>query len=80
MVESVLARPGSPGAAKVIALSNNSAKEYVLKMLKAGALAHIIEGDTGHRLLPAIHAVLKQQTYLCPLAEAAVVNTRNAYA
>jgi DNA-binding NarL/FixJ family response regulator len=65
---------------KVIAISNHSIKEYVLEMLKVGALGYLTKGGVGEHLLPAIHAVLKQQTYLCPLAAAAVSDTLDAVA
>jgi DNA-binding NarL/FixJ family response regulator len=68
-----------PGV-KVIALSTHSVKEYVLEMLKVGAVSYVTKGEAGEHLLPAIHAVLRQQTYLCPLAEAAVADTLDAYA
>lgn len=60
-----------PGV-KVIALSLHSIKEYVLEMLKAGARSYLTKGEAGQHLLPAIRAVLAQQTYLCPLAAVAV--------
>jgi DNA-binding NarL/FixJ family response regulator len=68
-----------PGA-RVIAMSLHSAKEYVLEMLKVGALGYISKGEIADHLLPAIHAVLNQQTYLCPLAAAAVADTLDACA
>lgn len=68
-----------PGV-KVIAISIHSVKEYVLEMLKVGALSYVTKGEAGEHLLPAIHAVLRQQTYLCPLAEAAVADTLDVYA
>lgn len=68
-----------PGV-KVIAISTHSVKEYVLEMLKVGALSYVTKGEAGQHLLPAIHAVLRQQTYLCPLAEAALAHTLYAYA
>lgn len=60
-----------PGV-KVIALSMHSVKEYVLAMLKVGARSYLTKGEAGQHLLPAIRAVLAQQTYLCPLATMAV--------
>ena len=60
-----------PGV-KVIALSLHSVKEYILAMLKVGARSYLTKGEAGQHLLPAIRAVLAQQTYLCPLAAVAV--------
>jgi|ERR1017187_3023540 two-component system NarL family response regulator len=68
-----------PGV-KVIALSTHSIREYILEMLKVGAIGYLSKSEVGEHLLPAIHAALKQQTYLCPLAAAAVADTPNAYA
>jgi DNA-binding NarL/FixJ family response regulator len=68
-----------PGV-KVIAISNHSVREYVIEMFKVGALGYVTKGEVGEHLLPAIYAVLKQQTYLCPLAAAAVADTLDAYA
>lgn len=60
-----------PGV-KVIALSMHSIKEYILAMFKVGARSYVTKGEAGQHLLPAIRAVLEQQTYLCPLATMAV--------
>jgi two-component system NarL family response regulator len=65
---------------KVIALSSYYAKEYVLAMLEVGALGYVSKGEVGDHLVPAIHAVLMQHTYLCPLAEKAVADSLDAYA
>jgi DNA-binding NarL/FixJ family response regulator len=65
---------------KVIAISNHSIEEYVLEMLKVGALGYLTKGEVGGHLLHAIHAVLKRQTYLCPLAAAAVADTLDTIA
>ncbi len=72
----VAAHPG----VKVIAVSTHSIKEYILEMLKVGATGYISKDEVGEHLLPAIRAVLKQQTYLCPLVAAAAAHTPKAYA
>jgi len=66
-----------PGV-KVIALSTHSIKEYVLEMLKVGAVGYISKDEVREHLSAAIRAVLEQHTYLCPLAAAAVADTPNA--
>ena len=66
-----------PGV-KVIGLSIHTVKEYIKEMLKVGALGYVSKGEIGNHLLPAVHAVLAQQTYLCPLAAAAVSDTLDA--
>jgi DNA-binding NarL/FixJ family response regulator len=64
----VAAHPG----VKVIAVTTHSIKEYILAMLKAGAVGYLTKGDAGKYLLPAIRAVLRQETYLCPMSAAAI--------
>jgi DNA-binding NarL/FixJ family response regulator len=59
---------------KIVALSAFSHKQYVLDMLEAGASAYIIKENAGTELVRALHAVMKDQKYLCPEVAATVVD------
>ena len=69
---------GQPGV-RVIAISTHVIKEYILEMLKAGALAYLVKDEVGGHLLHAVQAVLKRQNYLCPSAAAALADTQQAF-
>jgi len=51
---------------KVIGLSMHSEERFVVEMLKAGASGYLLKGCTFEELVNAIHAVMKNQIYLCP--------------
>jgi DNA-binding NarL/FixJ family response regulator len=59
---------------KVIGLSMNSDRRYVLEMLGAGAAAYLVKNAAADELVRAIHAVCDGQTYLSPQVSAAVVD------
>ena len=63
-------RPGI----RVIAVSLHAAKGYILEMFKAGALGYVAKEDVGRHLVPAVYAALAQQTYLSPVAAAAMAD------
>lgn len=65
----VSAQPG----VRVIGLSAYSDKRFVMEMLNAGAMGYVTKGDAGDELLRAIHAVCRNQTYLCPEVASGVV-------
>ena len=52
-----------PGT-KVIALSGHSDRQFVVGMFKAGALGYLLKDCVLDELVPAIRAVLNNQTYL----------------
>ncbi len=52
-----------PGT-KVIALSMHSDRQFVVGMLKAGALGYLLKDCVFEELVPAVRAVLNNQTYL----------------
>lgn len=57
---------------KVIALSVFSDREYVTRMLGAGAAAYVTKAEAGAELLRAIDAVSRNRSYLCPDATDAI--------
>jgi DNA-binding NarL/FixJ family response regulator len=64
---------------KVVALSSFSHRQYVLEMLEAGASAYILKEGAGSELVRALHAVVKNQKYLCSEIAAAVVDRTGHY-
>jgi DNA-binding NarL/FixJ family response regulator len=59
--------------AKVIALSMNSDRRYVLAMFAAGAVGYLLKDAASSELILAIRTVLKNQTYVSPDVAADVV-------
>ena len=57
---------------KVIGLSTFSDREYVTRMLSAGAAAYVTKGEASVELMRAIDAVSRNRSYLCPDATDAV--------
>ncbi len=51
---------------KVIGLSMHSDQRFVVAMLKAGASGYLLKECAFEELVDAIHAVMKNQIYLCP--------------
>ncbi len=51
---------------KVIGLSMHSDRRFVVEMLKAGACGYLLKDCAFEELANAIHAVMKDQIYLCP--------------
>ena len=64
---------GNPGV-KVIALSMRSEKQFVAKMLEAGASGYLVKGGDFEELIEAIHAVTSGRAYLSAKVAGAVVN------
>ena len=59
---------------KVIGLSMNSDRRYVLEMLAAGATGYLVKNAAADELVRAIHAVSAGQTFLSPQVSAAVID------
>jgi DNA-binding NarL/FixJ family response regulator len=63
--------------AKVIGLSMNSDRRYVLAMFAAGAVAYLLKDAASSELILAIRTVLQNQTYVSPaVAEGVVASVR----
>jgi len=60
---------------KVIGLSAYPDRLSVSSMLKAGAAGYVTKSQVGDELFRAIHAVMGNQTYLCPIASSAMAKT-----
>ena len=70
---------GENREAKVIALSMNSDRRYVLAMFAAGAVGYLLKDAASSELILAIRAVMQNQTYVSPaIAEAVVEGVRGA--
>jgi DNA-binding NarL/FixJ family response regulator len=59
---------------KVVALSMNSDRRYVLAMLEAGAAGYLLKNSASEELLAALNAVQRGQTYLSPVIASYVVD------
>jgi DNA-binding NarL/FixJ family response regulator len=59
--------------AKVIGLSMNSDRRYVLAMFTAGAVGYLLKDAASSELILAIRTVLQNQTYVSPAVAADVV-------
>lgn len=53
-----------PGC-KVVALSVNADKQFIMEILKAGASAYLLKNCAYEELADAIRTVIKNKTYLC---------------
>jgi DNA-binding NarL/FixJ family response regulator len=51
---------------KIIALSMNSGKQFILDMLQAGANAYLLKTEAIDEIIPAINAALKGDVFLTP--------------
>ena len=60
---------------KVIALSTYTDRLFVSEMLNAGASAYVAKTSAGDELLNAIHAVSKNQPYVCPEIASTLVSS-----
>jgi DNA-binding NarL/FixJ family response regulator len=58
---------------KVIALSMNADRRYVIAMLEAGAMGYLLKNSASEELLIAINAVARGETYLSPTVAGSVV-------
>jgi two-component system, NarL family, response regulator NreC len=58
---------------KVIALSMNSDRRYVIAMLEAGATGYLLKNSASDELLNALAVVTRGQTYLSPAIAGSVV-------
>lgn len=62
-------------ATKVLALSMNADRRYVVAMLAAGAAGYLLKNAAADELIRALHAIRAGQTYLSPAIAGVVVNT-----
>lgn len=58
---------------KVIALSMNADRRYVIAMLEAGAMGYLLKNEASDELLRAIGSVMRGQTYVSPAVAGDVV-------
>ena len=66
-------------AIKVVCLSMHADKRFVLAALDAGAAGYLLKEDAIGTLVQAIHAVMRQQTYLSPGIAGVVVAAYHAH-
>jgi DNA-binding NarL/FixJ family response regulator len=59
---------------KIIALSMNSDRQYVMAMLEAGAVGYLLKDAAADELLTALDAVSRGETYLSPAIAGTVVD------
>ncbi len=64
--------------ARIVALSAFDTSDFVLGMLKAGAMAYLLKEDLFENLLTGIRSVMEDQCYLCPKVAHIVVQEANA--
>lgn len=64
----------APGT-KVVALSMHTDRQYVGRMLEAGACAYVLKDSAFEELAVAIETVLSGRTYLCPRVASVVVDS-----
>jgi len=60
---------------KVIGLSMNSDRRYVLAMLSAGAVGYLLKDAAADEFVRALHAVVAGQTYLSPAITGIVIDS-----
>lgn len=58
---------------KVLALSMNADRRYVIAMLEAGAVGYLLKNSASEELLVALEAVARGETYLSPAIAGSVV-------
>jgi DNA-binding NarL/FixJ family response regulator len=63
---------------KVIALSMNADRRYVVAMFKAGAVGYLLKNSASDELIRAVRAVADNLTYVSPSIAAIVVDTAAA--
>lgn len=63
----------APGL-KVLALSMNADRRYVMAMLEAGAVGYLLKNSASEELLVALDAVARGETYLSPAVAGSVVS------
>lgn len=59
---------------KIIALSMNADRRYVLAMFKVGARGYLVKNSASDELLAAVRAMANEQTYVSPAIAAIVVD------
>jgi DNA-binding NarL/FixJ family response regulator len=59
---------------KVVALSMNADRRYVIAMLEAGAAGYLLKNEASEELLRALSAVARGHTYLSPAVAGGVVD------
>lgn len=59
---------------KVIGVSAHLDEKFMFEMLDAGAAGYVAKSDDGSALLQAIHAVIRNQIYLCPEVSGGLVD------
>lgn len=64
----------APGT-KVVALSMHTDRQYVGRMLEAGACGYVLKDSAFEELAVAIETVLSGRTYLCPRVASVVVDS-----
>jgi two-component system response regulator NreC len=60
---------------KIIGLSMNSDRRYVVAMFKAGAVGYLLKNSASDELIQAVHAVTSDLTYVSPSIASVVVDT-----
>jgi DNA-binding NarL/FixJ family response regulator len=60
---------------KVIGLSMNSDRRYVVAMFKAGAVGYLLKNSASDELIQAVHAVTSDLTYVSPSIASVVVDS-----
>jgi DNA-binding NarL/FixJ family response regulator len=60
---------------KVIGLSMNSDRRYVLAMFKAGAVGYLLKNSASNELIRAVRAVAEDLAYVSPAIAALVVHS-----
>jgi two-component system response regulator NreC len=60
---------------KIIALSMNSDRRYVMAMFKAGAVGYLLKNSASEELIHAVHAVEGDLTYVSPSIASILVGT-----
>lgn len=58
---------------KVLALSMNADRRYVIAMLEAGAMGYLLKNSASDELLIALEAIVRGETYLSPAIAGSVV-------
>jgi DNA-binding NarL/FixJ family response regulator len=58
---------------KVLALSMNADRRYVIAMLEAGAMGYLLKNSASDELLTALDAAMRGETYLSPAIAGGVV-------
>jgi DNA-binding NarL/FixJ family response regulator len=58
---------------KVLALSMNADRRYVIAMLEAGAVGYLLKNSASEELFTALEAVMRGETYLSPAIAGSVV-------